>query len=363
MTRLRLVLYFFLLLQRYVQVAASDSSRLSLVENYASELGDEQPLGADTKVGGDTLFEGNDPDEAADSEDEHPSPAVPASRVGSLSPDVTPDKDGDDRSSEIDFSDTRGEKDGNIAEVPSEAVSSPPETRVGSPDRDVATRGEDNNTAVESADEISTSHHEDGSNDVRIPSKVSSAAESSRAKNNGKGRKDGIETAIAPVGMPQTVANDSHASFAEVEEDDYEIPASYTAGELPVMGSRAYKVGEGNLMKVGGKHVHQVLMVVVTVPRIKPKEFRSRWMNKYADLLSSQLGQTLGMDVKVRVTGLQGEDSGSGVFTQIMFGEEMNELRLRRFVDGVVKKDFGPMFNGLFGRVRRMLQPTARMIL
>jgi len=170
----------------------------------------------------------------------------------------------------------------------------------------------------------------------------------------GVAKDDGGNSDKLPPTAPKPPIDELEAP-AEEEDDSYEVVADVTSGDIPYVMSRATGNNGLKVIKLGNETVYQVLMVVVTVPNIKPGEFRRDYVDKYADVLSSKLKHTLGMPIKVQVSGLQGEDTGSGVFTQILFGNRMTDGRLHRFVNDVVKKDFGSMFSGLFGRVRCVL--------
>ena len=130
------------------------------------------------------------------------------------------------------------------------------------------------------------------------------------------------------------------------EDDSFEISENFSATGSKVWGRASVK---GKKIELGGKELYQVLQVVVTVPRIKPGTFKKKWTKQYARVMASELETLIHKPVKVRVTGVQGEDTGSGVFTQILIGERVSGEVLTFLTDEFIKKDTGTMFKGMFG--------------
>lgn len=141
-------------------------------------------------------------------------------------------------------------------------------------------------------------------------------------------------------------------TVADDEDDTFEIHDDITA--TGSMDGRALSEQNGKVIELGGKKLYQVIQAVVTIPKIKPGEFRKKWSKQYAQILAEELERMMTVPIKVRVTGEQGEDTGSGVFTQIMFGEEISQDRISRLIDHVIKRDFGSLFDGMFGSAVHM---------
>lgn len=94
---------------------------------------------------------------------------------------------------------------------------------------------------------------------------------------------------------------------------------------------------------VGKTQLYRNMFVTICVPKYKPHKFK-----QISSVYLGLLFEGVPGDVDVRILGLQGEDTGTGVHTSITWLSQANDKTFKNFIEKKVKNDFADVFQDRF---------------